>query len=228
MPTYLTVSLTFCLTLLGALIPWSGDASAYSGMAFSPVMNCASPSAAGHLSDRYAPINLRSYDKLIVDPVAFYRGRDHEIGEMSEANKSALAAIMRIRFAERLSSRFTIVHYPFANTLRLRLILKSAAINAPVASMLSPFDVPANLYNGMHALWDGESFLHEDLLRDGLLNVTLNYCVELYDAPSSRLIMAFTAQQYGSLYDVIANLSPLEAAEAGIDRGANALLAQLQ
>ena len=54
------------------------------------------------------------------------------------------------------------------------------------------------------------------------------YAVEIFDAANGRLLSAFVSKQYPSPYNIQASVGALSAAEAGIDAGADALLAQLR
>ena len=63
---------------------------------------------------------------------------------------------------------------------------------------------------------------------EGSLTGSVVYAVEIFDAATSRLLSAFVTKQYPSPYDVKASVERLTAAEAGIDKGAEALMAQLQ
>jgi len=53
------------------------------------------------------------------------------------------------------------------------------------------------------------------------------YAVEIYDAPTNRLLAAFVTKQYPGSLNVLATLGSLAAAKTGIEKGADALLAQL-
>lgn len=54
------------------------------------------------------------------------------------------------------------------------------------------------------------------------------YTVEIFDAATSRLLSAFVTKQYPSPYNIGASVGSLAAAQAGIDKGADALMAQLK
>ena len=62
----------------------------------------------------------------------------------------------------------------------------------------------------------------------GSLTGSVVYAVEIFDAPTSRLLGAFVTKQYPPPYDIKASVGPLAAAEAGMDKGAEALIAQLR
>ena len=173
----------------------------------------------GRIPYRYSTdVDWRAYNKVMLDPVVIYRGPDQQFGELSGTDKAALANYMRTRFAKELGSRFAIASQRGPNTLRVRLTLTGAVANTPVLGTLSRFDVAGLVYNGVQTARDGE----------GSLTGSVIYAVEIFDAANSRLLSAFVTKQYPNPYDVKASVGRLTAAEAGIDKGAEALMAQLQ
>lgn len=154
---------------------------------------------------------------MILEPVVVYRGKDHQFGDMSDKDKATLAATMQTRFAERLRGRFAPVRERGPETLRIRLTLTGAVANTPVLGTLSRFDVAGAVYNGVQAARDGE----------GTLTGSVIYGVEIFDAASSRLLSAYVTKQYPGAYDIKASVGALAAANAGVDKGADALMAQL-
>jgi hypothetical protein len=146
-----------------------------------------------------------------------YRGKDHQFGDMSDQDKATLAAYMQTRFAERLRGRFMLVRERAPNTLRIRLTLTGAVANTPVLGTLSRFDMAGAVYNGVQAARDGE----------GMMTGSVIYGVEIFDAGTSRLISAYVTKQYPGAYDIKASVGALAAANAGVDKGADALMAQL-
>lgn len=175
--------------------------------------------SSGRVPYRYSTqVDWRAYNKVILDPVVIYSGSDQQFGEMSEQDKAALAAHMQTRFRDKLRSRFALVNNPGPNTLRVRLTLTGAVANTPVLGTLSRFDMAGAVYNVAQAARDGE----------GSMTGSVIYAVEIFDAANSRLLGAFISKQYPSPYNIKASVGPLTAAEAGIDMGADALMAQLK
>ena len=86
----------------------------------------------------------------------------------------------------RLRSRFTLVNVRGPNTLRVRLTLTGAVANTPVLGTLSRFDLAGAVYNGVQAARDEE----------GMMTGSVIYGVEIFDAPSSRLLSAYVTKQY--------------------------------
>ncbi len=190
----------------------------YSEMASSAYMAPDKSDASGRVPYRYStPVDWRAYNKVILDPVVVYRGRDHQFGDMSGKDKATLAAYMQGCFAARLRSRFTLVQERGPNTLRVRLTLTGAVTNTPVLGTLSRFDMAGAVYNGVQAARDGE----------GMMTGSVIYGVEIFDATTSRLLSAYVTKQYPSAYDIKATTGALAAATAGLDKGAEALMAQL-
>ncbi|QOG16666.1 MULTISPECIES: DUF3313 domain-containing protein [Bradyrhizobium] len=188
----------------------------YSEMASSAYM--APDKSDGRVPYRYStPVDWRAYNKVILDPVLIYRGKDHQFGDMSNKDKATLAAYMQNCFADRLRGRFALVRERGPNTLRIRLTLTGAVTNTPVLGTLSRFDMAGAVYNGVQAARDGE----------GMLTGSVIYGVEIFDATTSRLISAYVTKQYPGAYDIKATAGALAAATAGLDKGADALMTQL-
>ncbi|MDH6257050.1 DUF3313 domain-containing protein [Bradyrhizobium sp. BR13661] len=206
--------------MLGAAV--AGCASVapvpYSEMASSAYMAPDKSDASGRTPYRYSTsVDWRSYNKVILEPVVVYRGKDHQFGDMPDKDKTALATYMQARFVERLRSRFTLVRERGPETLRIRLTLTGAVTNTPVLGTLSRFDMAGAVYNGVQAARDGE----------GMLTGSVIYGVEIFDASTARLLAAYLTKQYPGAYDIKASVGALAAANAGIDKGADALIAQL-
>lgn len=190
----------------------------YSEMASSAYMAPDKTDASGRVPYRYSTeVDWRAYNKVILEPVIIYRGKDHQFGDMSDKDKATLAAYMQSRFAERLRSRFSLVNTKGANTLRVRLTLTGAVANTPVLGTLSRFDLAGAVYNGVQAARDGE----------GTMTGSVIYGVEIFDAATSRLLSAYVTKQYPGAYDIKASVGALAAATVGIDKGADAFMAQL-
>jgi hypothetical protein len=192
---------------------------AYSEMPSSAYMVPDTSDASGRVPYRYATqVDWRTYNKVILDPVAIYRGSDHQFGNMSEKDKATLAAYLQTRFADKLRGRFAIVNTRGPDTFRVRLTLTGAVANTPVLGTLSRFDLAGAVYNGVQAARDGE----------GTMTGSVIYGVEMFDSSTSRLLGAYVTKQYPNAYDIKASVGDLTAATAGIDKGADAFVAQLK
>jgi len=209
-------ALALCVVLAGcasvAPIPYSEVASSS--------MLAPNPSdGSGRIPYRYGTaVDWRAYNKAIFEPVVIYRGADHQFGDMSDQDKASLASYMQTRFAEKLGRRFQLTNVRAPSTLRVRLTLTGAVANTPVLGTLSRFDMAGAVYNGVQAARDGE----------GSMTGSVVYAVEIFDAATSRLLSAFVSKQYPNPYDIKASVEPLAAAQVGIDKGADALIAQFK
>lgn len=191
---------------------------AYSGLASSAQLAPNPQDDTGRIPYRYATqVDWRRYSRVIVDPVAIYRGPDHQFGDMAEADKAALASYMQAQFADRLRTRFTPASDAAPNTLRIRLTLTGAATSTPVLHTFTRFDIGGGVINGVQAVRGGE----------GLFTGSVTYAVEIHDAASNRLLSAFVSKQYPNAYNIGAGMGSLAAARTGIEKGADALVAQL-
>ena len=212
----LAATLGFSLALAGCSTP---EPVAYSGLASSPYLTPNTQDSSGRVPYRYAPaISWQSYDKLILDPVSIYQGQDQQFDDMSAKDKAKLAGYMRKVFAQKLQRRFTLVTEPRPNTLRLKLTLAGASGNTAVLAPLTRFDLSGGLYNGVQAVSGGE----------GLMTGSVSYVVEIYDAATARLLLAYVTKQYPNAYNIGATMGSLAAAEVGIEKGADALLEQFR
>lgn len=54
------------------------------------------------------------------------------------------------------------------------------------------------------------------------------YAVEIYDASNNRLLNAYVTKQYPSPWNLGASIGSLSAAKTGVEKGADALVAQLK
>jgi len=197
----------------------SPEPVAYSGIASSSQLTRNLRDDSNRVPFRYSSeVDWRSYTRVIVDPVVVYLGKDHQFGDMSEKDKTELARYMQARFAEKLKARFMLASEPAPNSLRVRLTLTGASESTPVLGTLSRLDIAGGIYNGVQTVRGGE----------GTLTGSVIYAVEVYDASTDRLLSAYVSKQYPSPINIGATLGTLDAARAGIDKGADALVAQLK
>ncbi|MEA1652645.1 DUF3313 domain-containing protein [Nitrospirillum sp. BR 11164] len=172
----------------------------------------------GRVPYRYAAAaDWRAYSKVIIDPVAIYYGADGQFGDMEEKDKVELADYMQAEFRERLATRFLIVGTPAPGTLRVHLTLTGATTTPAVIGPFSHFDLAGGLYNGVQAIRG----------RQGMISGSVVYAVEVHDAASGKLLSAYITKQYPGAMNVGASFGSLGAAKTGIDKGADALVAQL-
>jgi hypothetical protein len=205
-----------CAALAGC---GSADPVAYSGIMSSSQLAPNPRDDSGRIPYRYSvPVDWGTYNRIIIDPVVIYRGADQQFGDMSEDDKAGLAGYMPAQFAEKLRTRFTLASNPAPNTLRVRLTLTGASTNTPVLSTFTHFDLAGGLYNGVQAVRGGE----------GALSGSVIYAVEIYDAPTNRLLSAFITKQYPGPLNIVASMGSLAAAKTGIEKGADALVTMLK
>jgi len=213
-PGLLTAALCTALVACGSPPP-----VAYSGIASSSQLVPNKQDDSAKIPYRYSTqVDWRTYNRIIVDPVVIYPGSDNQFGDMSAPDKLELANYMQSQFTEKLRSRFIVATDPAPNTLRLRLTLTGAATNTAVLSTFAHFDLAGNLYNGVQAVRGGE----------GMFTGSVTYTVEIYDALANRLLSAFVTKQYPGALNIGASLGSLAAAKTGIEKGADALVADLK
>lgn len=163
-------------------------------------------------------VNWTDYSTIVMEPVAIYSGPDHQFGDLSEADKQELANYMDARFKKVLSERFRIATNTGPNTLKLRLTLTGAGTNTAVASTVTRFDLAGMPYNVVQSARG----------KEGIFMGSVSYSVEIYDATSNQLLKAYVTKQYPNAMNIAATFGSLSAAKTGIEKGADALVAQLK
>ncbi|MBS0517626.1 MAG: DUF3313 domain-containing protein [Proteobacteria bacterium] len=197
----------------------SPDPVAYSGIASSSQLRPNKADDSARIPYRYATqVDWQTYNRIIVEPIAIYRGSDAQFGDMSGEDRLELASYMRTQFTDKLRRRFTIATDPAPNTLRLKLTLTGATENTPVVSTFTHLDLAGNLYNGIQSIRG----------REGMMSGSVTYAVEIYDASTNRLLSAFISKQYPNAMNVMASFGSLGAAKTGIEKGAEALVDYLK
>ena len=213
--TRLLVIAIACAALIGCS---SVQPVAYSGIDSSSYLQPNSQRDAARIPYRYATLaDWRRYRKLIIDPVIVYRGPDNQFGRMHDADKTTLASYMQTTFAQKLGKHFELANTAAPDTLRLKLTLTGAETSTAFLSTVSRFDIAGGLYNGVQAIRGG----------NGAFTGSVTYAVEIYDASTNRLLHAYVSKQYPNAMNIGATFGSLSAAKTGIDKGADALAAQL-
>jgi hypothetical protein len=190
---------------------------AYGGLASSPQLRPNVGDSSGRMPYNYSTqVNLRDYSSIIIDPVTVYRGPDGQFEEVSDEEKTMLAAYMQSEFETRLRGRFRISREAGWNTLRLKLTLTGAKSSTRFLSTASRFDLAGGPYNIVQSIRG----------KEGAFTGSVSYAVELYDASTNLLVSAYVTKQYPSPMNIPASLGKMDASKAGIRNGADALLAQ--
>jgi hypothetical protein len=214
----LTVA-TLCPLALGVAGCSSVQPTAYSGLASSSYLHHDQTDKAGRVPYSYSTqTNWHKYTKIIVDPVEIYQGNDNQFGDMSAADRTTLANYAGDTFAEKLRARFELAKQPEPNTLRVKLTLTGATTTTPVLGPFSRFDIAGGIYNVVQTTRG----------REGAFTGSVMYAVEIYDASTKQLLNAYVTKQYPNPYNLGASFGALSASKTGIDKGADALVAQLK
>jgi len=213
--------LSIALVLAGSALAScsTADPTAYAELASAPHLKPDPVDRSGRVPYRYhSNVDWKQYDKVIIDPVTVYRGQDNQFVKISEQDKSVLASYMQSQFTQKLRTRFSTVSTPAAGTLRVHLTLTGAKTTTPVLGPFSHLDVGGGVYNAVQAARD----------KEGSMTGSVAYAVEIYDALNNRLLSAYVTKQYPNAMNVGASFGALQASKVAIEKGADALLAQLR
>ncbi|MEQ9945635.1 DUF3313 domain-containing protein [Pectobacterium aroidearum] len=191
----------------------------YSGIASSSQLAQNTGEHADRIPYRYTTaVDWQQYTHIIIDPVSIYQGSDNQFNDMSQQDRQSLATYMQDTFSKTLRSRFNEVTTPTPGTLRLKLTLTGADTTTPVAGTFTKFDLAGGPYNIVQSIRG----------KEGLLNGSVSYAVEIYDATTNKLLNAYVAKQYPNAMNVSASVGALSAAEVGIDKAAEELADMLK
>lgn len=192
----------------------------YSGIPSSARMSPNTADDSDRIPFRYtAPVEWSKYKSIIIEPVKIYTGSDAQFNELAQEDRRHLANYMRDKFGEVLAEKF-VTNMSAGNgpSLRLKLILTGADTTPQVIGTVTKFDLAGGPYNIVQSVRGGR----------GLMSGYVNYAVEIEDAETKALLLAYVAEQYPNAMNVGATFGSLSAAETGIDKGAEQLLEKLR
>lgn len=174
----------------------------------------------GHIPYLYTSVNSdwSRYTSVMLDPVAVYAGADEQFGKLPEKDRKALAGYMQAQFAQALGLKYSLTSMPGAATLRVHVTLTGASGTVPVLATVKQLVPVGAVVNTIRSAADKKSRLMG----------SVTYAVEIYDSTSNRLLRAFISQQYPAAEDIPASIGTLSAAEIGVRKGAQRLLAEFQ
>jgi hypothetical protein len=214
--SYRTATLALCVVLgaCSTLQPLP-----YTGVAAASKMRANPRDASGRMPYEYkAEINWSKYTSFTVDPVVVYSGSDNHFEKISEEDKASLAKYMQAEFTDKLSKRFRSASAPSTETLRVKLTLTGAKANTNVLNTVMHFDLLGGPYNAVQAVRD----------KEGMMSGSVSFAVEIYDASTNALLAAYVAKQYPNAWNLPAGMGSMAAAEVGVKKGAEQLVAYLQ
>jgi len=216
---YLTkqLSLAFILTAIIAVAGCSSTSPVkYSGIKATSRMTPNTANDKDRIPFRYAiPVDWSKYRSIIIDPVEIYDGSDAQFNDLSQADRRNLADYMQKKFTDVLRDKFA-VNTSAGNvpTLRLKLTLTGADTTPQVVGTFTKFDLAGGPYNIVQSVRGGR----------GLMSGYVNYAVEVKDATTGELLLAYVAEQYPNAMNLGATFGSMSAAETGVDKGADQLL----
>lgn len=163
-------------------------------------------------------VDWKKYSEVILDPVIVYQGADNQFGDLSQADRQELADYLYQRCHAVLKTRFSPVQRQSPHALRIKLTLTGAETTTPVLGTFTKFDLAGGPYNIVQSIRG----------REGLMNGTVSYAVEVYQADNNQLLKAWVTKQYPNAMNIGASFGALAAAKVGIDKGADELLTSLK
>jgi hypothetical protein len=175
------------------------------------------PTLEGRLSYFRPDTDFHKYTKIIIDPVQIYGGTDTSWGGTSPEDRQTIANYMGRQFTQVLDRNFP--HgAPGPQTMRIRMTLVGVGENVPgaaTASRLVPVGLVTNIVNSGAG-------------NPGSFSGSVTYAIEVYDSASGQLLAAAVNKRFPDALNIVATLSTIDAAEAGIDDGATQLAKSIE
>jgi hypothetical protein len=154
--------------------------------------------------------DFRNYTALIVDPVTIYAGSDSQFGSVPDDARRAIADYMHQQFTEVLGKKLQMTDSIAPHAARLHLTLIGIETSTPVVSAAShvlPIGLLVNAGLGASG-------------HNGTFFGSVSFAAELYDATTGELLYGSVSRETPFALDVTASLRRLDAAKAGVRRGA--------
>jgi Protein of unknown function (DUF3313) len=146
--------------------------------------------------------DLRNYTALIIDPVTIYTGSDSQFGSVPDDARLAIADYMHQQFTEVLGKNLRITDSVAPHTARFHLTLIGIETSTPVLSTATHVLPVALLVNaGLGASGHNST----------------------YDGATGELLYGSVSRETPFALDVTASVGRLDAAKAGVRRGAQHL-----
>ncbi|WAT14728.1 DUF3313 domain-containing protein [Xanthomonas fragariae] len=166
----------------------------------------------------HGDVDWTRYRAALVESVSIYRGPDAQFEDVPEHDKRMLAEYMQQEFGNAIAQRWERTTSANRDTLRVRITLTGAKPSKRVLGTIMKVDIGGGSYNAVQAARG----------KEGAFSGSVSYAVEIYDAPSNRLLAAYVEKQYPSAMNIKASLGAYDAAKAGIRKGAEQLVEGLE
>ena len=157
------------------------------------------------------------YRSVMLDPVVIYSNYDAEFAGVSAEDQRIIADYMDEQFSHMLAKSHGLIAAARPDALRIHVTLTGIEKSTPVLSTLSHVTPSGVAVNGLKSI----------LGVHGTAFGAVTYAIEIADAATDRLLMAYIANESADALDVTASLGYLDAARAGVRRGARDLRATL-
>ncbi|WP_380874533.1 hypothetical protein ACFB49_48570 [Sphingomonas sp. DBB INV C78] len=149
-------------------------------------------------------LNLKSYDKIIIDPTAIYHGKDAQFEDVNAADQAKFAQLVTQSVQEEVAKKMEIARAAGPGTLRLKITLLGAEATktgVATATRVLPFGMAMNAYKELKG-------------KPGSYTGSLLFAVTLSDAKSGEVLVAAIRRKSPSAMDIPATLSTVDTVKA--------------
>ncbi|HUL42348.1 MAG TPA: DUF3313 domain-containing protein [Burkholderiales bacterium] len=163
-------------------------------------------------------VDFKKFTKIIIEPVAIYKGADAQFGDTQDKDKQEIADYMQSEFTKQVGAVLQVVYEPGPGVARLRLALAGLELSKPGLSVVT-HALPVGLVLGVGK---------EIKTGQGWFLGSVTFAGEIYDSQSDTLIAAFVSKESPGAMDLPADFSGLDSAKACVAEGAEKLKAAIE
>jgi NAD(P)-dependent dehydrogenase (short-subunit alcohol dehydrogenase family) len=167
-------------------------------------------------------VNLARYSAVILDPVTIYSGPDAQFDttfrKAGPEGRKTIANYMEQQFAAKLATKYALVQAAAPDAMRVHVTLTGAESNTPVMSVVSMAPPYGTVISALVTVMG----------QQGQFCGSVTYAVEVRDSETNTLLQAFVSKRYPWAVNPLDSFGSYAAAKAGVRKGADALLAQLE
>lgn len=167
-------------------------------------------------------VDLARYSGVILDPVAIYSGPDAQFDttfrKAGPDGRKTIADYIDRQFAAKLATKYALVQAASPDAMRIHVTLTGAESNTPVMSVVSMAPPYGTVISALVTVMG----------QQGQFSGSVTYAVEVRDSETNTLLQAFVSKRYPWAVNPLDSFGSYDAAKAGVRKGADALLAQLE
>lgn len=159
-------------------------------------------------------VDWQGYSRAILSPVIPEIGVHCEFASIWPSEEETLRAYLDDKLRSHISKKFQIAETVTENAIRIKYSLTGSKPNIPILSTIARLDPLTSLFNIYQACRGAE----------GTLLGSITYWIEVQDASTGKLLLAFVGRGYPNPLNLSASFGRLTAAKYGIESASRNLM----